>query len=231
MRARHGITVVDLAAVVAVVGLGAGLLMPGAVTREQWKRLQDREVDMAVKCRRQLNQIAKGMATYLNEHGDNRFYPCPLGRGRARGDYNGAEWLASLYWTGVIPDPSIFICPRTKDTNRKGRDLGTHHAIKKLFGSQTVSYAAMHYRSLTNRSGKPVGGAIRDDYPPNMPMASDDTQGTINHGPRTVEGQIYWPGGINILFVDSHVEHKRENDVSFRNSVGRKPGLLWQLRN
>ena len=82
----------------------------------------------------------------------------------------------------------------------------------------------MHCRSLTDESGSPVAGPVTDDVPPNLPMACDDTQGTINHGTRT-------NGCAFVLFFDMHVEGKTHTDVDLERGVGMKPGLLWQLRN
>jgi hypothetical protein len=182
-----------------------------------------REEARRIRCRGNQNQLAKAIATYLNELGGNTYYPYPLGRGRVAGDYNGAEWLASLYWTGVMPDPGIFICPSSPDTNRDGLDLGSARAAA-TFGSQTVSYAGMHYYSLTDASGQHVGSAIRDDFPPNRPMASDDTQGTVNHN-------TWDKRGMSVLFFDSHCEYKTDRDLDLEHAVGQKGGLLRQLRN
>ncbi|MBL7223256.1 MAG: prepilin-type N-terminal cleavage/methylation domain-containing protein [Candidatus Brocadiae bacterium] len=220
MKKRNGFTLIELLVVIAIIAILAGMLLPAlARAREEARR---------IRCRNNLNQLAKGFATYLNEHGDNRFYPCPLGRGTDPGDYNGAEWLASLYWCGTIPDPGVFVCPSSPDTNDNGDDIGTHKATGD-FGSQTVSYAGMHYRSQTNATGNPIQGAIRDDFPPNMPMGCDDTQGAINHGEKN-------NGGMAILFFDSHVEFKTNTELDLETGVGdqgsgpRKP-LLWQLKN
>ena len=164
-----------------------------------------------------------GMATYLTEFGDNRAYLCPLGLGRNPGTYNGAEWLASLYWAGTVPDPWVFLCPSSGDDKHEGRDIGTSRA-SPAFGSQTVSYAAMHYRSMTDNVGSQVAGAIFDDFAPSLPMASDDTQGTINHGAADT-------GGMCILFFDSHVDRRSSAEIDIEHAVGQKGGLLWQLRN
>ena len=190
--------------------------------------LRAREEARRIRCRNNLNCLAKGMATYLNEHGDNRFYPCPLGRTRMPKNYNGAEWLASLYWAGTIPDPGCFLCPSTSDTNAEGKHIGATREAPQ-FGSQTVSYAGMHYFSLTDRSGEPFGAAIRDDFPPNEAMGSDDTQGTINHGEKN-------NGGMAVLFFDSHVEFRTNTEIDLVRGVGarskRDPQpLLSRLRN
>ena len=222
MKKKHGFTLIELLVVIAIIAILAGMLLPAlARAREEARR---------IRCRNNLNQLAKGFATYLNEHGDNRFYPCPLGRGTNTSDYNGAEWMASLYWSGVIPDPGVYICPSSPDTNQNGEDMGTHKATND-FGSQTVSYAGMHYRSQTNSTGTAIQGAIRDDFPPNMPMGCDDTEGAINHGEKN-------NGGMAILFFDSHVEFKTNTELDLETGVGdqgagggaAKP-MLWQLKN
>ena len=183
-----------------------------------------------IRCRNCLDQLARGMALYITQYGDDLWHPFPLGRGVYANDFNGAEWLASLYWVGVVPDPIYFICPSSADTNHDGRDLGASRAIAGRFGSQTVSYAAMHYRSMTDTHGNPVAAAIPADYPPDRPMASDDTQGTVNHGEHS-------GGGMCVLFFDSHVDFKTNTEIDLRAGVGAAgpPGgpkpLLWQLRN
>jgi hypothetical protein len=176
------------------------------------------------RCRSNLNQLAKGMATYLSEYGDNRWYSFPLGQGLEPDDFDGSEWLASLYWTRILPDPGVFLCPSSFDTNHNGEDLGSSHAVYGRFGSQTVSYAGMHYKSLTDKAGNPRPGAIPDDFPPNEPMASDDTEGTINHGEAT-------NGCMLVLFFDSHVEFWTHTEIDLEHGVGMKGGPLWRLRN
>ena len=82
--------VIGLAVVLLVLAVLAGMLLPSlARSREEARR---------IRARNNLNQIAKGFATYLNEHGDNRFYP---GSGK------------TLYDSGVIPDPGVFVDPET----------------------------------------------------------------------------------------------------------------------
>ena len=225
MRRRRGLTLLE--------GIFLTILVAGAcvflafVFRETARR---REMSRRTRCRSNLNQLAKGMATYLDPGGAGcgpRLFPYPLGRVRNLSDFNGAEWLASLYWTGVVPDPGVFLCPSSGDDNQAGRDLGSSRTCP-AFGSQTVSYAGMHYYSGTDDKGNHVGGAIRDDFPPSMPMASDDTQGTINHG--TADN-----GGMCVLFFDSHVDFKTNEEIDVEHGVGDDGSwpkkLLWQLRN
>jgi prepilin-type processing-associated H-X9-DG protein len=116
----------------------------------------------------------------------------------------------------------MFLCPNTEDTNHEGRDLGRGRAAA-TFGPQTVSYAAIHYWSLTDTEGNPKAGAIpdADGFAGNEPMASDDTQGTPHHGRR----------GANVLLFDTHVEWVGADRLDPARGVGAKGGLLWRLRN
>ena len=201
MKKRKGFTLIELLVVIAIIAILAGMLLPAlARAREEARR---------IRCRSNLNQLAKGMAVYLNEHGDNRFYPSPLGR-TAADNYNGAEWFSALYWTHVVPDPGVFICPSSPDSNDNGEHMGSE-APPAEFGSQTISYAGMHYGSVTDDKGNKI--AVRDDFPPNEAMGSDDTQGTINHGERR-------NGGMAVMFFDSHVEFKTNTEIDLEEGVG-----------
>jgi hypothetical protein len=188
----------------------------------------EREGAWTIRCRNNLNQLGKGLDIYVLELGDNHWYPFPLGRGLRPGDFSGAEWLASLYWTGVVPDPSLFLCPASGDSNRDGRDLGQYHdgrAIAGRFGPPTVSYAGLHAYSLTDKAGKPVLAPIGvNDLRTDEPIASDDTDAPVNHACRARLG-------MNVLYPDTRVEFKSNQEVDVEHEVGRKGGLLWRLRN
>ncbi|MBM4040250.1 MAG: hypothetical protein FJ290_17225 [Planctomycetes bacterium] len=181
------------------------------------------------RCRQNLNQLSRGVATYLNECGDGRFLMYPLGQGRTADDFTGAEWLASLYWswTQVIPDPGVFLCPNAGDGNSGGKDIG-RYGPPPTFGSRTVSYAGLHHRSFIGPDGLPI--AIHEDIPPIEPLASDDTEGTLNHSD-------WGYSGMNVLFYDAHAEFIPSDRLDPRAAVGatgppvRPQPLLWRLRN
>ncbi|NQT86105.1 DUF1559 domain-containing protein, partial [bacterium] len=177
MTRRETVVLVWVLCLVAILAFGM-LSATLAPAREDARR---------IRCRNNLNQLAKGMATYLNEHGDNRSFPV------LAGDYGGGEWLASLYWTGVIPDPGVFICPSTPDTNNDGRDLGSSRGASRI-GAGTVSYAGLGSDSFPDGGQEPE--TSRDDFPPNKPMGCSDSEGTPNHP----------DGKYPLLFFDSHVE-------------------------
>ena len=219
---RGHITPAEVILVILVIAALAALLLPGLARQREESRM--------ILCRRNLHALFKGMATYLPEYGSNRFYPCPLGLGQQPDTYNGAEWLAALHWSGVVPWPGAFLCPSSGDTNADGKDIGSKKAndCGGRFSSQTVSYAALWWKSVSTRSG----GAILHDFPPDQPMACDDTQGGINHGDAR-------RGGMSVLFFDSHVEFKAAAEVditSEHGSVGQgvpnpPKTLLWRLKN
>jgi prepilin-type processing-associated H-X9-DG protein len=77
----------------------------------------------------------------------------------------------------------------------------------------------MHWTAVTAS-----GGAIRDDFPPNECMGSDDTQGQINHGEET-------NGGMSMLYFDSHVEFKTNTEIDLKRGVGATGGILAKLKN
>jgi len=72
----------------AIGGIGAGMLLPALSRARAEARF--------VRDRVNLNRIAIGCAIYLNEHGDNRFYPKSLGE---------------LYDKKVLVDKSILVSP------------------------------------------------------------------------------------------------------------------------
>ena len=218
-RRAFGADAAAIAFVVIVLLVLAGLILPF------FARARDGGGgSRLVRCRSNLNQLAKGMAVYLNEFGDNRWYPFPVGQGLEPDSFDGSEWLASLYWTRILPDPGVFLCPSSPDTNHNGEDLGSTHAVHGRFGSQTVSYAGMHYKSLTDKAGNPRPGAIPNDLPSDEPMACDDTQAPINHGEAN-------NGAMFVLFFDSHVEGWLNTKIDLEHGVGMNGGPLWRLRN
>jgi hypothetical protein len=173
-----------------------------------------------IRCRNNLNQLAKGVATYLNEHGDNQWLPMVFLDGKP---LEGGTWLVSLYWTGVVPDPGVFICPNSPDTNQEGLLLGTSLATARI-GPGAVSYAAPSRDMLLGREGVTVGP--QDDYPPNEVMGSDDSEGTPNHP----------AGNYPVLFFDSHVEvAPRESLIKTPDGyvppIGKRGTLFEHLRN
>jgi len=215
--------------VVLIVVLGAALLIgtcPAALApaREDARR---------IRCRNNLNELAKGMATYS----EGRYYfPWPTGLagcGTSQSpDFGGAEWLATLYWIRIIPDPGVYICPSTTDNNENGKRLGSYGCPGGTpLPADAVSYAGMHDGSMgihmASKMGKGASYAtsklpIPEYFPHAVPMGSDDTEEPINHGTKD-------SGGMSVLFFDSHVEWWTHERVDLERGVGM--GELVHLRN
>jgi hypothetical protein len=190
--------------------------------------IRNRQVARQCACAENLRLLGRGVLVYCREWGDSRLVPFPTGRGTIPAEFNGAEWLASLYWSRVISQPDLFLCPGADDTNHRGGDLGSRCAPPSRFGSQTVSYAGMHSGSLTTTEHGATAATALADMPPSLPMTCDDTQGTINHGSAQM-------GGMTVLFFDQHVEFRttgaHDGSVHVERAVGLGDHLLRHLRN
>ncbi|MBM4039408.1 MAG: prepilin-type N-terminal cleavage/methylation domain-containing protein [Planctomycetes bacterium] len=223
MRKSSGLTLAELLIGVFALAIAAGLLCYGVLAK--------RDEAARIRCRNNLNQLAKGMASYI---WDDRFYCWPAARAgcgtKADPQVGGAEWLATLYWTKIIPDPGAFVCPASRDDNEWGEKLGSYGCPgSKPLAGDAVSYAGMGDRSvgiyLASKLNKGASWAtsklaVRDDFPPNEPMMCDDTEGAVNHGRAR---------SMNVLFFDSHVEYWTHDKVDAETGVGR--GDLCAMRN
>jgi len=189
---RAGFTLIELLVVIAIISIIAALLLP-AINRA-------REEARRINCRSNLRQLGTAMQQYLNTFGDHKYLPFPKG-GR---DYNGAEFLAGLYWSGVMTEPGVYLCPSTVDDNLSGRELGTC-GPSPLFSTDSVSYAS---RGKSRNFNAP----ILDSFPPDTVLACDDTEGRPNH----------WQG-LNVLYFDSRTVWR--TDLSAEDAVGRTPPL------
>ncbi|MFC1806357.1 prepilin-type N-terminal cleavage/methylation domain-containing protein [Planctomycetota bacterium] len=246
MRGKRGLTLAEVLVTVAIilfVALVVGFLL--------WRLECAREEARRIRCRSNLIGIAAGMSSYLLYHGDHRFYPFPLTQGTTKGDYNGAEWLAALYWSQVMTDPSEYICPSSSDTNSNGADIGSFRAAP-TFGSQTISYAGMHYHSgrvvgygpsHRQRDGRRLRG-VATSLSGRVPYVLTSTSGEIAPCPVVdalprdrpmasddTQGRVHHGDRVGVLFDDGHVEFKTSPGIDLERGVGQRDGLLWQLRN
>ena len=232
MNRRKALTLVEVLVVVAILG--------AVVAFAAYLLMRPREEARRLRCANNLNQLAKGMATYCNDW----YYPWLAGRVGCGGtesadaaDFGGAEWLASLYWTRTLPDPGVFVCPSSGDTNADGRDLGDHGCRGPGFQAgpdgklkaEAVSYAGMadtsvaiYDRVMRKRPNVVSKEPILEHFPQDKPMACDDTEGTINHGRKG-------SAGMCVLFFDGHVEFWSSERVDLEHGVGEKE--LVYLRN
>lgn len=162
--------------------------------------LSDRKARYNMKCKSNLRHLGTAMVQYIDQFGKGRYYTWP---GPQKASFNGAQWIASLYWVGLLNEPDIYLCSKSGDENDMGCRLGRKFTA---LSPTDVSYAG--------RNG--IMGAIVDKMPTSTVMMSDDDEGVENHD-----------DGVNVLFFDCHVEFTSQVRSS---DVGRnKP--LDMLRN
>ena len=172
MERKTAFTLVELMVLVFVVALLVGMLLP-ALSRPRESGPHH------PKCKNRLRSLGTAMIQYIDQYGKGRYYSWP---GPQEARFNGAQWIASMYWTGILTDPDIFNCPSSVDDNDCGGRLG--HRFTTLHPSD-ISYAG--------RNG--MLGAIVDKMPSSTIMMCDDTEGPANHD-----------DGVNLLYFDAHVE-------------------------
>lgn len=209
MRKRcKGFGLVEVIIVVVVV-VAIGILLAwklggdgsdGKRKRRRSRAKRAREEERKMRCRSNLRVLGIAMVQYIDNKGDQRYYPWPGGGA----DFDGAEWLAALYWSKVLTEPAIYLCPSALDDNNDGADLGDTDRVGIPDGA--VSYAAK------GKQVSPVGPGgerrtITDIIPGDTVMASDDSECWPNHG-----------SGFTVLFFDGHVEFLTDLDVE--SSVG-----------
>lgn len=206
---------------VAILSLCVAVIL-GQLTTVTCAR--DRAAARRIRCRDNLRALARGMFAYSDTLEGGVYLSFPLGRGVVPHDFTGAEWLASLYWTGFVPESETFLCPVSTDDNHGGADLGRERAPMGRFGPTTVSYAGLHYATLTSRVGSSEAVLPRHSFPESSPMACDDTEGPVNHARDS-------DGGMNVAFFDGHVQFRTGTQLDVEKAVGLKGGLLEGLGN
>ena len=226
---------------VLLVGAGCVLVLTFLLPALSAARIQAR----TLSCKNNLRQLGIALVQYIDERGSHRFYPCPKGRPGVPDDYSGKHFLAMLWWTDIVSDPSIFICPRSTDDNNKGFDLGVRDGqylatdkggIGQKGGAPAevpkprwkkhdpknnhyISYASKGWKVsfLPNSRRGAARSALTDQFPSDTVIASDDTVDPPNHRK-----------GFYVLFADSHVDFLSDPKyiVAEENgAVGRVPPL------
>ena len=182
-------------------------------------------------CKSNLRQLGIALTMYVDMHGGGKYYPYPTQDGNyaePKGadlepgeGFSGASFLAALYWSGVLTEPGVLICPTSDDDNHDGADLGTNPTAddgtnipgwNKQFEQPDgthVSYASK--AQWTVPGGEPL---TVDDVKPEDILASDDTDAEPNHD-----------DGFCVLYADGHVDW-----LPTKNVYGGENGMVGRVK-
>ena len=183
VQKNNGLTIVELVVLIVCIAAAMILLLP--------VRDRSRGQSRKGKCASNLKGLAQAMNLYLNKYGGTSLFAVPAE------SFRGDSWLATLYWTGIITEPKLFLCPTADDYG----DLPAAPP-DDLIAADAVPADAISYAGLCKGlSGKYAHRNTRWFYESAISqasvLASDDNEGWQNHG-----------DGMSVVYFDSHVEFK-----------------------
>ncbi len=198
MQKDNGLTIVELVVLIVCIAAVMILLLPVRLGR-------DRAASRRVKCAWNLNGVAQAMNLYLNKYGGTSLFAVPAE------SFRGDSWLATLYWTGIVTEPKLFLCPATDDGGvlpaAPPDDLSAADAVP----ADAVSYAGLCKGLAGEYAHRNTRSFDESAISQASVLACDDNEGSQNHA-----------DGMNVVYFDSHVEFKPGDPSETYDLIGAK---------
>ena len=205
MKMRKGFTIIELLVVIAIIAILAGMLLPAlGKARDEARK---------VKCSSNLKGLAQAMNLYLNKYGGTTMFAVPAHT------FRGDAWLVSLYWCQIITEPKLFLCAGTDD----GQTLQSTQPA--TLDAASVNPFACSYAGLCHGVTGTLAHRSTDVFTETgltqaSAIASDDSEGATNHS-----------DGMNVVYLDSHVEFKPGQASDTYVLIGAQGGAYEYLDN
>lgn len=181
-RIKRGFTLIELTAVIAIIGVLSAILLP-ALARA-------REAARRGSCANNLMQLGFALQMYAAEH--ERMLPWSGGN-------NNAECLIP-FWRDYVTDLSLFVCPSDPDARSDIFFFPKTNEMRPL--NTKVDYAGS-LRTSYDYLGAYTMQPLLAPHPTRMPRRIPLLWDLYHPGDVSMFNHI--PGGCNVLFLDGSV--------------------------